>query len=74
MPISARFAVNTTYYTLTAQKFGDIAAEYSPLRKIYNNVYSAALAARERSVDALDYYSSRNVFFNSRYNKLLSDK
>ena len=66
MPISARFAVNTTYYTLTAQRFGDIAAEYPPLRKIYNNIYSAALAARDRNENALDYASSRNVFEGSR--------
>ena len=48
MPISARFAVNTTYYSLNAERFGDIAAEYEPLKKIYNNVYSSALSARDR--------------------------
>ena len=53
MPISARFAVNTTYYTLSAKKFGDIAADYEPLRKIYNDVYLNALAARERNANML---------------------
>ena len=51
MPISARFSLNTTYYTLSAEKFGDIASEYiesGGLLEVYNVVLSAALAAKER--------------------------
>ena len=55
MPISARFAVNTTYYALSAEKFGDIAAEYPQLLDAYNSVYNAALGARERGENYLDY-------------------
>ena len=45
MPVSARFTMNTTFYSLSAEKFGDIAAEYytagnPSLHKVYNLVYT----------------------------------
>ena len=35
MVVSARFARNTTYYTLSADRFSDIAAEYEKLYGAY---------------------------------------
>ena len=55
MPVNARFALSTTFYTLSAEKFGDIATEYPSLHKAYNAVYSSALASKERGDDGLDY-------------------
>ena len=71
MPVSARFAHNTTYYTLPAARFGDIAAEYPALAKAYNNVYSAALAAKERQDHALDYWVASENRFTCRYAQTL---
>ena len=51
MKISARFGQYTTYYTLSAERFGDIATEYpykGGLLDTYNEVYLAALLAQER--------------------------
>ena len=63
MPVHARFAVNTTFYSLTAKDFGDIAAdnheEYPMLEQAYNLVYSEALSAKERQDDGLDYSPGR---------------
>jgi len=59
MPLNARFAHTTTYYTLTAEKFGDVAVEYEELNQVYQNVYSNALASKERQEDALDYSIGR---------------
>ena len=62
MDVSARFAQRTTYYTLTAEKFGDIASEYRSLHDAYNDVVSAALAAKERQTESLDYIPGRHPF------------
>ena len=67
MPVSARFALNTTYYTLAAERFGDIATEYPRLYDTYNTVMSEALAAKERSEDSLDYIIGKNNYFDSAY-------
>ena len=63
MAVNARFASNTTYYTLSAERFGDVAAGYPALRDTYFTEFSKALAAKERQENALDYspgqYSSQ---------------
>ena len=68
MPVSARFVMNTTFYSLSAERFGDIAAEYyaagnSSLHKVYNLVYTSALASKERGDNGLDYISGKNDFY-----------
>ena len=62
MDVSARFAQRTTYYTLTAEKFGDIASEYRSLNDAYKRTLSAALAAKERQLESLDYIPGRHPF------------
>ena len=73
MQVSARFALNTTYYSLSAERFANIAQSYSSLRKAYNNVYSQALAARDRNDNSLDYLPGRDLF-ESDYSKTLDEK
>ena len=68
MPVSARFVMNTTFYSLSAERFGDIAAEYytagnPSLHKVYNLVYTSALASKERGDNGLDYVSGKNDFY-----------
>ena len=72
MPVSARFALNTTYYTLAAERFGDIASEYPRLYDTYNTVMSEALAAKERSEDSLDYIIGKANYFDSPYAQKLN--
>ena len=68
MPVSARFARLTTYYTLSADKFGDIAAEYDKLMHTFNTVYSESLASKERSECSLDYYTGHtSTIFKSGF-------
>ena len=48
MVLSARFARNTTYYTLSAERFGEIAEHHKLLYEVVQDTVSAALAAKER--------------------------
>ena len=59
MPLNARFAKTTTFYTLTAERFGDVAVEYEELYDVYQNIYSDALASKTKQENALDYSVGR---------------
>lgn len=47
-PLSARFTSSSTYYTLSAKKFTELASTDPVLRKMYNNVNAAAIEANEK--------------------------
>merc|ERR1711971_328781 len=59
-------------YTISADMFSEIAEEYPQLLDVYNSVYNAALGARERGENYLDY-SCGHGFIQKRFAKTLTE-
>ena len=62
---------NTTYYTLTLERFFQIATEYPRLRRIYNDLYTTMLNKKDRDI-SLDYMLPQNIRINTGPGKELN--